>query len=176
MFEEFYHGEHGAHGEDGVKLATWAKSLKKIVTALAVVILASLSAGASDKADVTAVVHQWAASFNAEDAKTGNSICAEDAVVIDDFPPHVWQGRDACAGWFRDYEAMAARTGISSGKITVGEARQVDVESGYAYLVAPVTLSFNRRGKVITDKGVLTMALHKGEAGWRITGWTWADQ
>jgi len=71
---------------------------------------------------------------------------------------------------------MAAKTGISNGKITVGEPRQVDVESGYAYFVAPVTLSFNKAGKPVTDIGVITMALRKSEAGWHITGWTWADQ
>jgi ketosteroid isomerase-like protein len=150
--------------------------LKKITATLALVILASMSAAASNQADVMAVVRKWANSFNSGDAKTGNTVCSDEAVVIDDFPPHVWQGPGACSRWFKDYEALAARTVTTDGKIMVGETRHFDIELGYAYLVAPVTLSYSRGGKLITETGVITMVLHKGAAGWLITGWTWADQ
>jgi ketosteroid isomerase-like protein len=158
------------------KLAGEEKRVKKTVAALVVMIVAAISAGASDKADVTAVVQRWAASFNGDDLKTGNSVCAEEAVVIDDFPPHVWQGPDACAQWFTGYQALAAKLGMTQPKIIVRDSRHVDVESGYAYFVAPVTLSFKKAGKPVTDHGVITMALHKSDAGWRITGFAWADQ
>ncbi len=142
----------------------------------AIVFSALMSAAASDKADVVAVVQKWTDSFNSSDLEASRAVCAPDAVVRDDFPPHVWQGPDACGQWFKGYVAMAAKSSVTAGKIVVGVPSHLDVESSSAYLVAPVTLSFNRGSKPVKEKGVVTMALHKGDAGWRITGWAWADQ
>jgi ketosteroid isomerase-like protein len=142
----------------------------------AMVVSAFMPALASDKSDVMAVVQTWANSFNSGDIEAGDAVCAADAVVLDDFPPHVWQGSDACGKWFKGYSAMAIKASITDGKIVVGVPRHLDVESGDAYLVAPVVLTFNKSGKPVKDDGVVTMALRKGDAGWRITGWAWADQ
>jgi ketosteroid isomerase-like protein len=122
-----------------------------------------------------AVVHQWRASFNSEDFKTGNSLCADEVVVIDDFAPHVRQGPAACSRWYKDFEAFAAKATITRANIVVEKATHLEFESGYAYLVAPGTLSFSRSGKPVTEAGVITMSLHKKPAG-TITGWAWAHQ
>ena len=135
-----------------------------------------MPAFASDKDDVVAVVQKWADGFNSNDIEASRAVCAPDAVVLDDFPPHVWQGTDACGKWFKAYGAMAVKTSVTDGKIVVGVPRHLDIESDEAYLVAPVILTFNKSGKRVKEDGVLTMALHKGDAGWRITGWAWADQ
>ncbi len=142
----------------------------------AMAVLAFMPASASDKADVTAVVQKWADSFNSGDLEARRAVGAPDAVVLDDFPPHVWQGSGACGQWFKGYVAMAAKASTTTGKIVVGVPRHLDVESGFAYLVAPVTLTLNKRSKPVSDKGVIAMALHKGDAGCRITGWTWVDR
>jgi hypothetical protein len=52
----------------------------------------------------------------------------------------------------------------------------LDTDAGYAYLVAPTTLTFAKSGNQTTDKGVVTMTFKKGSSGWQITGWAWADQ
>jgi ketosteroid isomerase-like protein len=143
---------------------------------VAIVISVFMPALASDKADVMAVVQKWADSFNSSALEAGRAVCAPDAVVLDDFPPHVWQGSDACGKWFKGYSAMAVKASITDGKIVVGVPRHLDIESGDAYLVAPVILTFNKSGKPVKAAGVITIALHKGDIGWRITGWAWADQ
>jgi hypothetical protein len=93
--------------------------MSKISAVLALVPLASMSAVASDEVDVMAVVHQWRASFNSGDFKTGNSPCADEAVVIDDFAPHVWQGPAACSRWYKDFEAFTAKASITRANIVV---------------------------------------------------------
>ena len=149
----------------------------KFAIALAVAaVLASGSAAASDKTDAMAVVHKWVDSFNQGDSKSGNATCADETIIIDDFSPHVWQGSGACAKWFKDYEAFAAKAEMTQASVTLGKARHFDVESGYAYLVAAVTLAFSKSGKPITQPAVVTLTLKKAQAGWRITGWAWADQ
>jgi len=150
--------------------------MNKLAAVIAVAVLASGVASASDRTDAMAVVHKWVDAFNKGDGKTGSSFCVDGALIIDDFAPHVWQGSGACASWYKDYEAFAAKAQITDASVALGKARHFDVDSGYAYLVVPTTLTYTKVGKQITDKAIVTMALKKGSSGWQITGWAWADQ
>jgi ketosteroid isomerase-like protein len=150
--------------------------MQKLAAVIAVAVLASGAASASDKTDAMAVVHKWVDAFNKGDGKAGSSYCADGALIIDDFAPHIWQGSGACANWYKDYEAFAAKGQITAASVALGKVRHLDIDSGYAYLVTPTTLTFTKEGKPVTDKAVVTMALKKGSSGWQITGWAWADQ
>jgi ketosteroid isomerase-like protein len=150
--------------------------MRKIAVVMAVAVFALGAANASDRTDAMAVVHSWVDAFNKGDGKTGASYCADGALIIDDFAPHVWQGPGACASWFKDYEAFAAKAQITDASVALGKARHFDIDSGYAYLVTPTTLTFTKAGKPVTNKAIVTMSLKKGSSGWQITGWAWADQ
>jgi ketosteroid isomerase-like protein len=150
--------------------------MKKLAAVIALAVLASVASGASDRTDAMAVVHKWVDSFNAGNGKASSSYCADGALIIDDFAPYVWQGSGACAGWYKDYEAFTAKMQISAVNVTLGKARHLDIDSGYAYLVTPATLSYTQAGKPVTEEAVVTMSLKKGSSGWQITGWAWADQ
>jgi ketosteroid isomerase-like protein len=150
--------------------------MQKLAAVISVAVFACGAATASDKTDAMAVVHKWVDAFNKGDAKTGASYCADDAVIIDDIAPHIWQGSAACASWYKAYEGFAAKTQMTAASVVLGKARHLDVDSGYAYLVAPTTLSYTKDGKPVTDKAIVTMSLKKGGSGWQITGWAWADQ
>ena len=106
--------------------------MQKIAAIIALVVFACGVASASDKTDVMAVVHKWADAFNKGDAKTGASYCADGALIIDDFAPYVWQGSGACAGWYKDYEAFAAKAQITATSVTIGKTHHLDIDSGYA--------------------------------------------
>jgi hypothetical protein len=41
-------------------------------------------------------------------------------------------------------------------------ASHVKFDSGYAYLVAPVTLNIHQKWQAVTETGVITMTLRKG--------------
>jgi len=150
--------------------------MKYVAAVMAAALLVCGAANASDRTDAMAVVHKWVEAFNQGDGKTGASYCADDAIVIDDFAPHVWQGPGACANWYKDYLAYVSKERISSASVGLGKSRHLDIDSGYAYLVTPTTLSFTKDGKPVTDKAIVTMSLKKGSSGWQITGWAWADQ
>jgi ketosteroid isomerase-like protein len=150
--------------------------MQKILISLVVALLASGTASASEKTDVLAVVHKWLDSFNAGDSKTTASMCTDDAIVMDDFSPHVWQGSGACAAWYKDYGAFIAKNVFTDPKVTLGKAKHLDVDADYAYLVAPTTYIYSKAGKPTKEAGIVTMTLHKTATGWRITGWAWADQ
>jgi ketosteroid isomerase-like protein len=150
--------------------------MKKLAAVMAVAVLACGAASASDRTDAKAVVDKWVDAFNKGDGKTGSSYCADGALVIDDFAPHVWQGSGACASWYKDYEAFAAKAQITDASVALGKARHFDIDSGYAYLVTPATLTYTKAGKPVAEKAIVTMALKKASSGWQITGWAWADQ
>jgi ketosteroid isomerase-like protein len=152
------------------------KTLKRILTAAAILALSLTSAVATETTDVLLIGHEWADTFTRGGFSTGNSPCADDAVIIDDLPPHVWQGSGACSKWYKAFSAWAAKTAVTDASITLGATSRVEVTSGYAYIVTPVTLPFLKGGKPVKDAGVLTMTLRKAGSGWRIAGFAWADQ
>jgi ketosteroid isomerase-like protein len=152
------------------------KAVRNLLIAIAMMMSTSTPVSASDNAEVIAVVHRWTDAFTQRSFNTDIAPCAEDAVVIDDLPPHVWQGPGACSKWFKTFDAWASKAEATNAVITLGEIRHLDSEGGFAYLVAPVTLSYIKAGKPVKFLGMITMTLRKRESGWRISGVAWADQ
>jgi len=151
--------------------------MHKIFAALAIAVLAVGPATASEKTDVMMSVHQFIDGFNKGDIKTALAACAEQTSIIDEFPPHEWHGPGACATWANDFGADAQRNGITDGFVSLGKPRHVDVTTDRAYVVAPATYAYKRKGKPVRETGAtLTLALQKIGAGWRITGWAWAKK
>lgn len=131
-------------------------------------------ASASDTA-VIATVHQFVDSFNKGDVKTALATCATPASIVDEFPPHEWQGPTACADWVRDLDASNKRDGITHGVVTLGTPWHIDVTGDRAYVVVPASYTYMQHGKQGGEAGsIFVLALKKVAAGWRITGWAWA--
>ena len=150
--------------------------MRNLLIAIAMAMATSTPVAASDNTDVIAVVHRWTDAFSRRSFNTDIAPCADDAVIIDDLPPYLWQGPDACSKWFKAFEAWASKAGVSNAVIALGELRHLDFDGGFAYLVAPVTLSYIKAGKPVNFLGMITMTLRKRASGWRISGVAWADQ
>ena len=119
-------------------------------------------------------VHQFVDGFNKGDTKTAAAACADQTSIIDEFPPHEWHGAGACAKWMNDYDADAKKNGITNGIVTLNKPRHIDITADRAYVVIPANYTFKKKGKPVKETGsILTLALQKGAAGWRITGWAW---
>jgi hypothetical protein len=149
--------------------------MRRLFLALAVGVLAAGPAAASDKTDVMASVHQFVDAFNKGDTKTAAAACADQTSIIDEFPPYEWHGAGSCSTWMGDYDADAKKNGITDGIVKLDNPRHVDVTAERAYVVVPASYTFKQKGKVVKEIGsLLTIALQKGAAGWRITGWAWS--
>ena len=145
------------------------------MTASIALVQAPRPAVASDQAAVMASVHQFVDGFNKGDTKSGLAACASPASIVDEFPPHEWQGPTACADWAKAYDANAKAENITDGFVTLGTPWHVDVTGDRAYVVVPVGYTYKQNGKPVAESGsVFTVALKKAAAGWRITGWAWA--
>src|SRR5277367_2901119 len=95
------------------------RHLLKLSFALAFPMLTTLPAAATEKTDVVTTVHKFVDSFNKGDVKAAAAACADQASIIDEFPPYEWHGAGACAKWMDDYDADAKKNGIADGIVTL---------------------------------------------------------
>jgi hypothetical protein len=147
----------------------------KLLMTVALIILAAGLTLADDKTDVMMPVHQFIDGFNKGDVKTAVAACADETSIIDEFPPHEWNGTGACSKWASDFDADAKKNGITDGAVTLGKPKHIDVTADRAYVVVPANYAYKMKGKPMKEIGsILTLALAKSEAGWRITAWSWA--
>ena len=146
----------------------------KLFSAVLVVVSLAGLVAASEQTEVMAPVQQFVDGFNKGDVKSALATCADKTLIIDEFPPHVWQGAGACSTWANDYDADAKKNGITDGVVTLGKPKHVDITGDVAYVVVPANYAYKKNGKPMKEIGsMLTVALQKGDAGWRITAWAW---
>lgn len=158
-------------------------ALKLSLPALLAVLVAQAGAAAAPAGPpaVIATIHQFVNGFNNGDMKTALAVCASPASIIDEFPPHTWQGPTACADWARALEASNKTAGITGGTVTVGNPWILDVtgdrNGNYAYVVVPASYAYKLHGKPQVESGsIWTLTLKTTPAGWRITAWAWAKR
>ena len=153
-----------------------------VLAALLAVVAAPCAASAQTKPalppaarQALATVHRFIDSFNKGDMKDAIATCAARTSIIDEFPPHEWQGSTACADWLRDFTAASKVAGITNAAVTLGTPWRVDVNGTRAYLVVPATYNYKLHGRPTTESNsILTVALQRLGGVWRMTGWAWA--
>ena len=141
-----------------------------VLAASVMTVAGAASALASDREDVMAVVNLW----NDTDPAKSISSCADDASVIDDFPPFEWRGSGACANWSKAFDGFARQNGITDPIGTIGKPKRFVVNGDRAYVVVPATFGYTMKGKPVKLTAIATFSLHKTASGWRITAWSWA--
>ena len=141
------------------------------VAALAACLVAT-GVSAAPKSEAVAVATGF---FTATDFAVAVKSCAPDAIVIDDFAPHVWSGKDACGAWLAAFGEHSKKDGMTPGPLTVGKPYRATVTGSDAYVTLPATFNYTRDGKAMVNKATATVALHKGKTGWLITGWSWGQ-
>jgi len=86
-----------------------------------------------EKGAVMAVIKELEHDFNTGDSGW-TKLCADQASIIDEFPPYAWSGSNACKQWGDDYAADAKKNGVSEPSVTLGRARHLDVSGDRAYV------------------------------------------
>ena len=151
------------------------QTILKAALAVYVTMLGTVPAAASEQDDVMKVVRQWVDGLNKGDTKSAIAACAEQAAIIDEFPPYEWHGAGTCSKWLTQLQAFNKSIGLTDGVVTLKQARRVDVTGDSAYVVVPADFRYKEHGKDGAEIGALfTVALKKGQVGWRITGWAWS--
>lgn len=144
---------------------------------VALAVLAAPALASDDAADVIAAIDAFNSNMNKGDVKAAAAVCASPAHIIDMFPPFEWQGMNACTDWANDLIAFNKKYEVTEGKVTAMRPKHVTVSGEDAYVVLPVSYSFIEKGKPKSqNNSIMTVALHKGADGWKITSWTWSEQ
>jgi ketosteroid isomerase-like protein len=148
--------------------------MRKWILALAISFIA-FPAAASHVSGVMATVKQYNDDFNKGDIAAAVALCTPQTIIIDDFAPHAWQGASACSDWASALAAYDKKVGITNEAVALGRPLHVSVTGDRGYAVYPTTYTYKRDAMRMTEQGVWTFALQRLPAGWRITGWAWAQ-
>ena len=135
----------------------------------------AVSAATADETAALATVSRYIDSNNKNNASGANAECVTQAVIIDSFPPYVWQGPSACENWWKDVVAFDEKNGVTDAIVTADKPWRVDVSGDRAYVVVPVKYTYKEKGKPVSEDAVWTFTQQKVAAGWRITGWAWSQ-
>jgi ketosteroid isomerase-like protein len=149
--------------------------MKTIVLAAAI-LGATAWASATWAADATveAPIHQFIDAFDKGDAKTaGGAFVTTGVSIIDEVPPHIWQGPGAFAAWAGDLGKYDKAHGMTGEAVTLGAVKREVVSGDTAYVIVAATYSFKQKGAAMKEPSQMTFALTKTAQGWKIAGWTW---
>ena len=142
----------------------------------AIGLLAVMPAYASDYDDVINTLNRYEQAYAKGDLAAWTDLCAGNAVIIDNYPPHVWQGTSACADWWKAQAALNAQHGNTNTAFSHREPVLVGGDGNYAYVMMLEKFSYTEAGVPGAFNGLWTVTLQKTSAGWRITSWTWSDR
>jgi ketosteroid isomerase-like protein len=135
---------------------------------------AKAPAQTDDQKAAMAVVHQFVDSFDKGDVKSAVATCADNASIIDEFPPYNWQG---CQNWADTYGSVAKQEDLTDGHVTLSKPLHVDVKGDRAYIVVPASFSYKQKGKLKSEPNArFTLALQKQGDTWKIVAWAWGKQ
>ena len=139
------------------------------------VAMGAQSAGVTLDAEIAAPILQFMDSFNKGDANGAEAAhMKQGVVIIDEVPPHQWQGDGAFAAWLRDLTKHDEAGGVTDGNVKLGDAIRQVVSGDHAYVVMAAEYTFKRKGVPMKAVAQMTFALVKGAGGWRISGWTYS--
>ena len=125
--------------------------------------------------DPVAAVQQYIEAFNRGDPDAMAACFAVPGSILDGMAPHVWHGASAARDWYNDVLAEGEHAGASDYFVTLDAPLHANVTGDAAYVVAPATMTFKIRDKVVTQSGaIFTTALRRVEGAWRIASWAWA--
>lgn len=120
-------------------------------------------------------VRAFVEAFNNDDVELAEAACADETLIIDDFPPYEWSGDRSVTRWIQDMDRMAKKYGMSEPSVALADPRHVIVSEHHAYVVVPIDVRWLENGAPAERTGFMTMALRDDAEGWRISAcaWTW---
>jgi ketosteroid isomerase-like protein len=124
--------------------------------------------------DATAAVTTWLDKFNAADVAAFQAAHAPNAVIVDEFGPHLWTGPDAAKRWLDDYGKDAAANGISGGRVDYAAPIRASANDSTAYVVLPTIYRMQQGGKAKSAAGTMTFVMTRAGNEWKIASWTYS--
>ncbi len=119
-------------------------------------------------------IRKFLDSFNDGDIDGAAATQVNDVAIVDEFAPFQWQGAGAFRRWFDGLTKHDAAGGVTDGHMAMGDTIREEVSGDHAYVVLATVYTFKQNGAAMRAPAQMTFALQKGDAGWRISAWTYS--
>jgi ketosteroid isomerase-like protein len=131
-------------------------------------------ASAAD-AQLMTPIHKFIDSFNKGDVAgaAATHAATADLAIVDEVPPHLWNGSNAFQSWGAALDAQIKKEGLTEPAVTLSGPTREESDGQNAYVVVPAVYSFKQNGKAMREKAQMTFVLKKDASGWLIHAWTW---
>lgn len=131
---------------------------------------------ATPAGDATAFVTSIIDKFNKGDANGFVNAHENNAVIIDEFGAHIWNGTGTARQWLSDFMSMSKAEGISGGHMDYGKPLRADSDGKTAYIVLPTKYSYVQKGVKMSETSSLTFVVRLDGSDWKIAGWSFAGE
>lgn len=133
-----------------------------------------LALASAPPASVMATVHGVVAAANADNTTRVGSYFVRNAVLVDEFAPYVWTGRDAAAHWWQAMDRMNASTHVTDMRIAVARVTQANIARSGAYVVVQMLITWRDHGKPWRESGLWALTLRNTGSSWKVASASWA--
>ena len=149
--------------------------MKHLVVALLCSIgLISVADAATPQAEMLAPIHQFVDSFNRGDAAAAEAAnVSTGVVIIDNVPPHLFQGTDAFKTWAKALGSHDKNAGMTDQQVILGKVRQSESMADAGYVSIDAVYSYKQNGVAMREPARMAVALRKVTGGWKIAAWAW---
>jgi ketosteroid isomerase-like protein len=148
------------------------KHVLAVAAASMLILGAPVQAAPAD--DAVSAVRTWIDKFNAGDMDAFFAGHAPNAVIVDEFAPYVWAGKDAPHVWAQGFEADARAHSITEPRMDYAAPVRAESDGKSAYIVLPTVYRLKQNGRSMSAAGTMTFVMvHEGPA-WKIASWTYS--
>lgn len=152
----------------------WTRQILKALSITASAVAVAAVAAAAPVGRPEATIKQFIDAFNKGDIKGAASTQASDVAIIDEFPPHAWNGSGSFDKWLDDLQKDAKTKEQSDQKLTLGKTIRSQTDGDTAYVVMSATFVYKEKGKPMKEPGQMAFALSRDGDSWKIASWAWA--
>ena len=121
-----------------------------------------------------APLNQFIDGVNKNDEASAAAAFVASPFIIDEVPPHSWQGKTAFHDWFQALGADGQKHKQTDNLMKLGKATYVVVSGPKAYVVIQGFYTYKQEGTPLHENGKLVFGLAKGKDGWKIDGVAWS--
>jgi ketosteroid isomerase-like protein len=146
-----------------------------LAAAAALILAAGVAHAGEDKAILVPVDGFLKATDNG-DIDKALKFWGPDQAVLDEFAPYHWTGPRAVRTWWAGFVAQNKATGAKDAVMTRQGAPRIEQTGRHAYVVQRASVAFKVGGKPQRLDGVLTFALDRSGADWKIASFAWAGE
>jgi len=142
---------------------------------LAGIAAAPAISAAADDGPVT-TLRTFLSDFNKGDVAGAAATNATSESIIDEIPPHAWNGPGAFQAWVADLTKDAAAKGQTDEQVSLDSIARDDIDGDRAYVVALVTFTYKQHGTPMVEHARMASTLANNGGAWKIISWAWAGE